>query len=87
LFLTCSSAYFVSQDIINELLVYNVISQSTVCKNIIEKLGQTNLDETRRQVVSISQDSFYRELNAVEKIKASKGQFNFDHPGIAKINY
>jgi len=56
--------------------------QSTVCKNIIEKLGQTNLDETRRQVVSISQDSFYRELNAAEKIKASKGQFNFDHPGI-----
>lgn len=56
--------------------------QSTVCKNIIEKLGQTNLDETRRQVVSISQDSFYRELNAAEKIKASKGQFNFDHPGL-----
>jgi len=65
----------------------NVISQSTVCKNIIEKLGQTNLDETRRQVVSISQDSFYRELNAAEKIKASKGQFNFDHPGITEINY
>ncbi|XP_050537778.1 uridine-cytidine kinase [Daktulosphaira vitifoliae] len=54
--------------------------KSTVCKNIIEKLGQTNLDETRRQVVSISQDSFYRELNATEKIKAAKGQFNFDHP-------
>lgn len=53
-----------------------------MCKNIIEKLGQTNLDETRRQVVSISQDSFYRELNAAEKVKASKGQFNFDHPGI-----
>jgi len=50
-------------------------------------LGQTNLDETRRQVVSISQDSFYRELNAAEKIKASKGQFNFDHPGILEINY
>lgn len=60
--------------------------QSTVCKNIIEKLGQTNLDETRRQVVSISQDSFYRELNAAEKIKASKGQFNFDHPGISYIH-
>lgn len=67
--------------------MYNVTSQSTVCKNIIEKLGQTNLDETRRQVVSISQDSFYRELNAAEKIKASKGQFNFDHPGIVRINY
>lgn len=64
-----------------------IIFQSTVCKNIIEKLGQTNLDETRRQVVSISQDSFYRELNAAEKIKASKGQFNFDHPGIFQIFY
>lgn len=50
-------------------------------------MGQTNLDETRRQVVSISQDSFYRELNAAEKIKASKGQFNFDHPGIPIKKY
>lgn len=48
-------------------------------------MGQTNLDETRRQVVSISQDSFYRELNNAEKVKASKGQFNFDHPGINLI--
>lgn len=37
--------------------------------------------------MSISQDSFYRELNAAEKIKASKGQFNFDHPGIPALNY
>lgn len=32
------------------------------------------------KVVSISQDSFYRELTATEKLKAEKGQFNFDHP-------
>ena len=32
------------------------------------------------QVVTISQDSFYRELTAAEKEKAKKGLFNFDHP-------
>lgn len=32
------------------------------------------------QVVSISQDSFYRELSEEEKSRALKGRFNFDHP-------
>jgi uridine kinase len=54
--------------------------KSTVCKRIIEKLGQADINEKQRQVVSISQDSFYRELTAEEKIKAQKGKFNFDHP-------
>lgn len=30
--------------------------------------------------MSISQDSFYRELDANEKARADKGTFNFDHP-------
>lgn len=47
----------------------------------MEKLGQVNMDDTQRQVVCISQDSFYRELNPNEIAKAAKGQFNFDHPG------
>ena len=47
----------------------------------MEKLGQVDVDHTQRQVVSISQDSFYRELTPFEKAKADKGQFNFDHPG------
>ena len=47
----------------------------------MEKLGQVDMDHTERQVVCISQDSFYRELTAAEKIKAEKGLFNFDHPG------
>lgn len=34
----------------------------------------------RTKVVCISQDSFYRELTASEKLKAEKGLFNFDHP-------
>ncbi|CAB0032673.1 unnamed protein product [Trichogramma brassicae] len=54
--------------------------KSTVCKRIMEKLGQVDKDHTERQVVCISQDSFYRDLTPSEKIKAEKGQFNFDHP-------
>ncbi|XP_011502942.1 PREDICTED: probable uridine-cytidine kinase isoform X2 [Ceratosolen solmsi marchali] len=54
--------------------------KSTVCKRIMEKLGQVDKDHTERQVVCISQDSFYRDLTPVEKIKAEKGQYNFDHP-------
>lgn len=47
----------------------------------MEKLGQDEIDHRQRQVVCISQDSFYRELNPAEKLKAAKGLFNFDHPG------
>uniref|UniRef100_A0A8D8P6I7 Probable uridine-cytidine kinase n=1 Tax=Culex pipiens TaxID=7175 RepID=A0A8D8P6I7_CULPI len=54
--------------------------KSTVCKRIMEQLGQADMDHTQRQVVSISQDSFYRELTSAEKVRAEKGQFNFGHP-------
>jgi uridine kinase len=47
----------------------------------MEKLGQVDMDHTERQVVCISQDSFYRELTPAEKARAEKGLFNFDHPG------
>lgn len=46
----------------------------------MEKLGQVDMDNAQRQVVCISQDSFYRDLSKDEIIKAEKGQFNFDHP-------
>lgn len=46
----------------------------------MEALGQVHMDQTKRQVVCISQDSFYRELTPAEIAKAEKGQFNFDHP-------
>lgn len=46
----------------------------------MEKLGQVDVDQTQRQVVCISQDSFYRELTPAEILKAERGQFNFDHP-------
>lgn len=56
------------------------IFQSTVCKRIMEKLGQVDKDHDQRQVVCISQDSFYKDLSKEDKMKAEKGQFNFDHP-------
>ena len=32
------------------------------------------------QVVTLSQDSFYRELSEQEIARAERGLFNFDHP-------
>lgn len=46
----------------------------------MEKLGQQHKDNTERRVVCISQDSFYRTLNPAERLRAERGQFNFDHP-------
>ncbi|XP_050725245.1 uridine-cytidine kinase 2-B-like isoform X2 [Eriocheir sinensis] len=54
--------------------------KSTVCKRIMEKLGQDDIEHSQRRVVCISQDSFYRPLNPEESSKALKGVFNFDHP-------
>ncbi|KAK9499093.1 hypothetical protein O3M35_003604 [Rhynocoris fuscipes] len=54
--------------------------KSTVCARIMEKLGQVDVDHAERKVVTISQDSFYRELTQAEKLKVLKGQYNFDHP-------
>ena len=54
--------------------------KSTVCEKIMESLRQTNLENVERQVVHLSQDSFYRELKGPEKVRAAKGMFNFDHP-------
>uniref|UniRef100_A0A914VD01 uridine/cytidine kinase n=1 Tax=Plectus sambesii TaxID=2011161 RepID=A0A914VD01_9BILA len=50
--------------------------KSTVCARIMERLGQQH----QRQVISIAQDSFYRELTEEENNKAKMGEFNFDHP-------
>lgn len=47
----------------------------------MEKLGQAGMTQRERQVVCISQDSFYKELTPAERSKAVRGQLNFDHPG------
>ncbi|KAG8556248.1 hypothetical protein GDO81_017987, partial [Engystomops pustulosus] len=54
--------------------------QSSVCSKIVQLLGQNEVDHRQKQVVMISQDSFYQILTAEQKSKALKGQFNFDHP-------
>lgn len=36
--------------------------------------------ENGRQIITLSQDSFYRNLTAKESEQAKKGMFNFDHP-------
>ncbi|XP_067877462.1 uridine-cytidine kinase 2-like isoform X2 [Heterodontus francisci] len=54
--------------------------QSSVCQKIVDLLGQNKVDQQQRQVVILSQDSFYKVLTAEQKAKASKGQYNFDHP-------
>ncbi|GCB83439.1 hypothetical protein scyTo_0023589, partial [Scyliorhinus torazame] len=53
---------------------------SSVCQKIVELLGQNKVDQQQRQVVILSQDSFYKVLTTEQKAKASKGQYNFDHP-------
>lgn len=43
----------------------------------MEKFGKAH----ERRVVTLSQDSFYRNLTDEETKKANRGEFNFDHPG------
>jgi len=54
--------------------------KSSVCEKIVGDLGQKEVENVHRQVLHITQDSFYRELNAEEIVLAQKGMFNFDHP-------
>ena len=54
--------------------------KSSVCKKLMEKLGQNEMSNVEKQVVSLSQDSFYRELTPAETARANKGMVNFDHP-------
>ncbi|KAK0404119.1 hypothetical protein QR680_017298 [Steinernema hermaphroditum] len=49
--------------------------KSSVCARIMDLLGPNN-----RRVISISQDSFYRNLAQEENQRALRGDFNFDHP-------
>lgn len=54
--------------------------KSTVCEKIMELLGQNKVDQHQRKVFILSQDRFYRILTPEQKVKALKGQYNFDHP-------
>jgi len=54
--------------------------KSTVCEKIMESLRLIDLENVERQVVHLSQDSFYRELKGGDSVRAAKGLYNFDHP-------
>ena len=54
--------------------------KSTVCLRLMETMGQNNKSDVEKKIVSLSQDSFYRELTETEGILANMGKFNFDHP-------
>ena len=54
--------------------------KSTVCKRLMETLGQNEKSDVEKRLVSLSQDSFYRELDDHEIVLANMGKFNFDHP-------
>jgi len=53
--------------------------KSTVCEKI-RALVVNEDAENGRQIITLSQDSFYRDLTAKESEQARKGMFNFDHP-------
>ena len=60
--------------------------KSTVCKKLMETLGQSDKTDVEKKVVSLSQDSFYKELEPSEIILANRGMFNFDHPDAFDID-
>ena len=55
--------------------------KTSVCQRIMTELGQEDLDSRQRQVVMVSQDSFYHNLLPVDRQAADAGEYNFDHPG------
>ena len=50
------------------------------------KLGQDDLEDHARRVVTISSDNFYKVLNPEERERAKNAEFNFDHPGMSLSN-
>ncbi|XP_064649683.1 uridine-cytidine kinase 2-B-like [Lineus longissimus] len=54
--------------------------KTSVCQRVMDLLGQTDVDSNNRQVVIISQDCFYKNLDEEERDRAQRGLYNFDHP-------
>ena len=53
--------------------------KTSVCHKIMEQLELA--DSSKKRVVVISQDSFYKKLELGERKLANQGEYNFDHPG------
>jgi len=55
--------------------------KTTVCEKIMEAVHGSELEMGHeKNIVVISEDSFYRELDNKESVQAERGLFNFDHP-------
>lgn len=50
--------------------------KTSVCRKIMSRVGQEG------QVVCIHQDNFYKGLSTVERDRANRGLFNYDHPDV-----
>ena len=55
--------------------------QTSICNRIMEDLRQDLVTEAKRQVVTISLESFYVPLTTEQQDLAQQQQFNLDHPG------
>lgn len=54
--------------------------KTTVCEKIMEAVHGSEEIGHEKNIVAISEDSFYRELDPKESVQAERGLFNFDHP-------
>ncbi|XP_075534602.1 uridine-cytidine kinase isoform X3 [Dermacentor variabilis] len=50
--------------------------KTSVCRKIMSRVGQEG------QVVCIHQDNFYKGLSPLERDRANRGLFNYDHPDV-----
>ncbi|VDO37484.1 unnamed protein product [Haemonchus placei] len=53
--------------------------KSLVTEKIMERLGTLNQGRNK-QVITIPMESFYKELDEEERLKAALGEYDFDHP-------
>ena len=75
---TASGKSTVCSTLVDKLGQSEVLISCLIIFNCLNLSDQVNAEE--KQVVILSQDSFYRELTPAEAAKAMKGTFNFDHP-------
>ena len=54
--------------------------KTSVCEEIIRRLGQDGVAQAERRVALVGLDSFYRVLSPAESKAALAGDHNFDHP-------
>ncbi|WKY13898.1 hypothetical protein Q1695_004608 [Nippostrongylus brasiliensis] len=53
--------------------------KSLVTEKIMERLEELN-EGGNKQVITIPMESFYKELDEAKRLKASLGEYDFDHP-------